>query len=138
MQRTFLASRKYFYVIEGEAELQTLLSDITPKDVIILITLSGNGDVLRELINSLNLNGIKYISMTRFSDNIVARKTKYNLYISTTAINVSKDRIHESTSLFFLLVDILFREYIYYAINQTAIMEEKINEGEITKLEHST
>lgn len=130
MQRTFLASRKYFYVIEGETEIQTLLSDITKKDVIIIISLSGIGDGLNEIINNLNLNGIKYISMTKFSDNIIARNTDYNLYISTTPINVSKDIIHESTSQFFMLVDVLFREYIYYNENQSVIMEDKIDEGE--------
>ncbi|MGH4126136.1 MAG: MurR/RpiR family transcriptional regulator [Clostridium sp.] len=128
MQRTFVASRKYFYVIEGDTEMQTLLSDITQKDVIILISLSGNGDVLREIINNLNLSGVKYISMTKFSDNIIARNTNYNLYISITPINVSKDRIHEPTALFFLLVDILFREYINYVEEQSVIMEDNIDE----------
>lgn len=128
MQRTFLSSRKYFYVIEGETELQTVISDITQKDVIIIITLFGSRDFLREIVNNLNLNGIKYISMTKFSDNIIARNTNYNLYISTTPINISKDRTHESTALFFLLVDILFREYINYVENQIVIMENNIHE----------
>ncbi|SFD06160.1 MurR/RpiR family transcriptional regulator [Clostridium uliginosum] len=135
MQRTFLSSRKYLYVIEGETELQTVLSDITQKDVIIIITLFGHREFLREIINNLNLNGIKYVSMTKFSDNIVARNTNYNLYISTTSINVSKDTTHESTALFFLLVDILFREYINYVKNQAVIMEDNIDEGETTKKE---
>ena len=133
MQRTFLTSRKYFYVIEGETELQTVISDITPKDVIIIITLFGNRDFLKEITNILNLNGIKYISMTKFSDNVIARNTNYNLYISTTPINVSKDRTHESTALFFLLVDILFREYINYVENQSVISGDKIDEGETSK-----
>lgn len=133
MQRTFLASRKYFYVIEGETEIQTILSDITQKDVLIIVTLSGSGDVLKEIVTKLNLNGIKYISMTKFSDNIIARKTSYNLYISTTPINVSKNINYESTSLFFLLVDILFREYITYNKNQPVIIEDKIDEGKTAK-----
>jgi len=124
MQRTFLSSRKYFYVIEGETELQTVISDITQKDVMIIITLSGNREFLTEIVNNLNLNGINYISMTKFSDNIIARNTNHNLYISTTPINVSKDRKHESTALFFLLVDILFREYINYVENQIVIMDD--------------
>jgi len=130
MQRTFLVSRKYLYVIEGETELQTILSDVTSKDVLIIITLNGDRDFLNKIASSLNINGIKYISMTKFSDNVVARNTPYNLYISTTIINAGKDQTHESTALFFLLVDILFREYLIYAENQSMIKDGNIDEEE--------
>lgn len=114
MQRTFLSVSKYFYVIEGEAELKTVISDITKKDVLIIISLSGNREFTKEITNELNMNGIQYISMTKFSDNVVARNASYNLYISTTPIDIDKGRTHETTALFFLLVDILFREYLNY------------------------
>ena len=132
MQRTFLVSRKYLYVIEGETELQTVLSDVTSKDVLIIITLNGNREFLNKIASNLNINGIKYISMTKFSDNVVARNTPYNLYISTTIINAGKDQTHESTALFFLLVDILFREYLIYAENQAMIKDGNSDEEEVT------
>ena len=132
MQRTFLVSRKYLYLIEGETELQTVLSDVTSKDVLIIITLNGNRDFLNRIVNSLNINGIKYISMTKFSDNVVARNTPYNLYISSTIINAGKDQVHESIALFFLLVDILFREYLIYAENQSMIKDGNSDEDEVT------
>ncbi|HEY5525229.1 MAG TPA: SIS domain-containing protein, partial [Clostridium sp.] len=132
MQRTFLVSRKYFYVIEGETELETVLSDVTSKDLLIIITLNGDRDFLNRIVNSLNINGIKYISMTKFSDNVVARNTHYNLYISSTIINAGKDQVHESIALFFLLVDILFREYLIYAENQSMIKDGNSDEDEVT------
>lgn len=130
MQRTFLASRKYFYVIEGEAELQTVLSDITSKDVLIIITLSGSREYLVKITNNLNMNGIKYVSMTKFIDNKIARNTPYNLYIFTTVIKLMGKGDYESTALFFLLVDILFREYLIYAENQSMIMDGNSDEEE--------
>jgi RpiR family glv operon transcriptional regulator len=132
MQRTFLASRKYFYVIEGESELQTVLSDITSKDFLIIITLSGTREFLVKITNNLNMNGIKYVSMTKFIDNKIARNTPYNLYIFTTIIKVIGKGDYESTALFFLLVDILFREYLIYAENQYVTTEDNIHGGELT------
>lgn len=123
IQRTFLSVCKYFYVIEGEAELQTVLSDITSKDVFIIITLSGTREFLFNIVNRLNMNGIKYISMTKFTDNKVARHTPYNLYISITPINNGKIQDYESTALYFVLVEILFREYLNYARKQSVVYE---------------
>lgn len=130
MQRTFLASRKYFYVIEGEAELETVLSDITSKDVLIIVTLSGTREFLVKITNNLSVNGIKYISITKFVDNKIARNTPYNLYIFTTIIKFMGKGDYESTALFFLLVDILFREYLIYAENQSMIKDGNNDEEE--------
>lgn len=132
MQRTFLSSRKYFYVIEGESELETVLSDITSKDILIIITLSGTREFLTKITNNLNMNGIKYVSMTKFIDNKIARNTPYNLYIFTTIMKIMGKGSYESTALFFLLVDILFREYLIYVEDQSIIMKEDIDEQEFT------
>lgn len=134
MQRTFLVASKYFYVVEGEMELRTVVSDITEKDLLIIISLSGNREFLKEVTNGLKIRGIKYISMTKISDNMLARNASYNLYISTTTIAVDKGRYHEATAFFFLLVDILFRQYLKYVKAQSMILEESIDE-KITKKE---
>ncbi|WP_252211769.1 MurR/RpiR family transcriptional regulator [Clostridium sp. CMCC3677] len=114
MQRTFLIVSKYLYVIEGETELKTVASDITEKDIFIVISLSGNSEVLKVITNGFKINGINCISMTKFSDNLLARNCEYNLYISTGKINLDNGRVHETTAFFFLLVDVLFRQYLSY------------------------
>ncbi|MBW6410761.1 MurR/RpiR family transcriptional regulator [Clostridium weizhouense] len=128
MQRTFLIVSKYFYVIEGETELKTVVSDITDKDVFIAISLSGNNELLKGITTIFKMNRINTISMTKFSDNILARNCKYNLYISTAKINLDKGRVHETTAFFFLLVDVLFRQYLTYIKTQSMTIEEENNE----------
>ncbi|AOR24559.1 MurR/RpiR family transcriptional regulator [Clostridium taeniosporum] len=114
MQRTFLIVSKYLYVIEGETELKTVVSDITDKDVFITISLSGKNELLKGITNNFKMHGINTISMTKFSDNMLARHCKYNLYISTAKINLDNGRVHETTAFFFLLVDLIFRQYLRY------------------------
>lgn len=130
MVRVFRKTRKFFCIIDGgDSELIGFLPDMTAKDVLIIITLAGNREYLKQAIRTLAMRDIPYISISRFSNNDVASNTPHNLYVSTTQFHIGQ-RVHESTSMFFVLVDILFREYVrvFSEKNQKPDRKAKLDE----------
>lgn len=112
LQRVFLMVRKYLHVIEGETELQNVVRDMKKEDAALIISYSGNKIFLHDIVHTLQMNDVKYISVTTSTNNFLAQNTKYNLYIPSTALNLPTGEQFHSTVLFFLMADILFREYI--------------------------
>lgn len=114
IKREFLSLQKCFYEIEGDTELKMLSPSFTPKDLIIIITLSGSREYLIDLVKELNSKGIKYIAITKINNNEVAIRTKYNIYVSTSIINLGNGNDYESMVLFSIAIEILFREYVAF------------------------
>ena len=114
MKRAFLAIHKYFYVIEGDTELKMLTSSLTPKDVIIIISLSGEREYLGELSLELKSKGVEYISITKLNNNKLAQNTEHNIYVSTSVINLGNGNTNEAMVLFSIVSEVLFREYLDY------------------------
>lgn len=112
LKRVFLAVHKYLDVIEGTTELEIVKSSLSEKDVFIIISLSGETNHLKSFVNELNIRGIKYISITRLGNNMISRKTQYNLYISTSVMNLGNGIEYETTTLFFIVIEALIRKYI--------------------------
>lgn len=133
MQRKFLYVYKYMSVIEGDRELECVINNLTSRDVIIIISLSGEREYLQDVVKGLYARGIDTITMTRFSNNKIARYSPYNFYICTTVIETPGCVNYESTTNFFLLVDVLFRKYLNYAKQQSLKLEENYNEKEDIK-----
>jgi len=113
MQRTFLTTKKYLYIIDGETELNNILNDLTSTDVFIFISYGGNTPNLVPVIQQLKSKNIKYISMTRLGDNNLARNTPHNIFVSITPIKVL-ELDYATTALYFFAAEILFRNYIEY------------------------
>ncbi|MBP2632250.1 MAG: MurR/RpiR family transcriptional regulator [Firmicutes bacterium] len=121
MQRTFLILRKYLHVIEGETELENVMVDMDYDDVVIIISCSGNRSFLKDIVHTLQIHGVKYMSMTNLTNNFLAQNTKYNLYVPSTILKVPTGILYNSTALFFIVADILFREYIAYVEKQVLV-----------------
>lgn len=117
LHRVFLSAHKYLHVIEGAKELQIILPNLTPKDLVIIVSLSGTADYLIDVVHDLNIRDIKFISMTAFTNNEVAIYAEHSLYICTTLVSNNLGITYRSTQLFFILVDVLFREYLKYIEN---------------------
>lgn len=114
MKRIFLSIHKYFYVIEGDTELKMLMSSLKPSDVLIIISLSGERDYLMEIANELISRGIEYIAITKLNNNKLAQKTKNNIYVTTSIIDLGNGNTNESMVLFSIACEVLFREYLNY------------------------
>ncbi|CAI3713029.1 transcriptional activator of the Mal operon [Clostridium neonatale] len=116
LKQTFFAVNKYLYVIEGEGEFEGLIDKITKKDLVIIISLSGNTNSLENSTNQLSLKGVEYISITKLINNKLSTKTPYNLYATTSEFILDNKNSYETFAIFYILIEVLFRHYINYEI----------------------
>lgn len=118
LKRTFLTAHKYFYVVEGYREFEVIMPSITKRDIVIIISLSGNITSLHSSILEIFMKGIESISITKLSDNKLSSLAKHNLYVTTSSIQLSDRWIYETFSMFFILIEALFRQYLNYKKEQ--------------------
>lgn len=118
LKQTFLAINKYFFTIEGAKEFNILVDTVTDKDVIIIISLSGNTDFLHQFTNKLSLRGIEYISITKLVNNKLSTTTKYNLYATTAEFLLDNGHKYNTFTMYYILIEVLFRHYIEYEKQQ--------------------
>lgn len=123
LKRTFLAAHKYFHIIEGYTEFEIITPSITEKDIVIVISLSGNTTSLYKCVNELSIRGVEIISITKFSNNKLSSMTKHNLYVTTSTINLPNGITSETFSFFFVLNEVLFRHYITYQQKQEKLID---------------
>lgn len=114
LKRTFLAVQKYFHVIEGSTELNIITQSLTQRDLVIIISLSGNTQNILDCANELLIKNIPIISITRFGNNKLSTIATYNLYTYISTLSINENRQVENFSPYFILNDVLFREYIKY------------------------
>lgn len=121
-QKSEAEAFKYMFLSMGKCvinlfdlgEVQLMKSKFAPKDLFIIISLSGEtleGIDILKLIENCNINTL---SITRFDNNTIARMCKYNLYVETKMLHGYKNLNYEMTAEFYVLLDILFVNYLEY------------------------
>lgn len=123
LKQTFLAIHKYLITIEGEEDFSTLIDNITEKDVVIIISLSGNTECLQKFTSKLSLRGIEYISITKLVNNKLSTTTPYNLYATTAEFMLDATNTNQSFTMYYILIDVLFRHYVEYERKKDKIFE---------------
>lgn len=112
LKRAFLSAQVCIYHIEGrESEVALACDMLTDEDLVIVISLTGESEQAIELAKILKLKNVKTISFTRMKSNTLAGMCDENIYISTSPVD-SGDRHYETTSLFFVVVEILVLKYM--------------------------
>ncbi|MGQ2376031.1 MurR/RpiR family transcriptional regulator [Companilactobacillus zhachilii] len=114
MARDFLAYNILFYIIPSFTELQWVLNDISEDDVLFVISFSGENIQLNDSLKRLKLKNVPYISITPLSKNTLSSRATYNLYYSTTNLEISStpDTEYNYFSSLELVADALFRSYM--------------------------
>ncbi|MQS75507.1 MurR/RpiR family transcriptional regulator [Companilactobacillus halodurans] len=112
--RNFLAYNILFYKIPAFTELEWVLNDITENDILFVISFSGENTDLNKSLKKLKLKNVPYISITPLSKNTLASRATYNMYYSTTILNISTapNTEYNYFSPLELVADALFRSYI--------------------------
>lgn len=118
LKQTLFAANKHLYIIEGEGEFEGLIDKITEKDLIIIISLSGNTTSLEKNTNKLSLKGIEYISITKLVNNKLSTTTPYNLYATTSRVKLDDGNDYETFTMYYILIEVLFRHYLQYEKQQ--------------------
>lgn len=110
MRRLFEMEQKYFYVFGSEEEARLFPRLLSPEDLLIVISLSGESEYGLNVARRVKLAGIPVISMTSRRENALASLSDGQLYVETTDI-MGGDVSFQSSIGFFLLMEMLFIEY---------------------------
>ncbi|GIM30422.1 RpiR family transcriptional regulator [Clostridium polyendosporum] len=114
IKRIFLSIKKCFYVITGDDTTNSLVHVATENDLMIIVSLSGESPVVVNMARKLNMKNVPMISITRLKNNELALLSDENLYINTTSLNIDSVLNYETTTPYFILIEILFLKYQLY------------------------
>lgn len=112
LQRNFMAINEYMYILHDNEQIESILENLNSEDVIIIISLSGNSQILVPIMKQLKAKKITVISMTSLKSNYLSSMTPYNLYASISSIATP---IHKSLSTFipfYIISEVLCRQYL--------------------------
>lgn len=113
MKRIFLP-HKLFTNLHGYDMSQAIEKNVQQDDVVFLVSLSGESDYMIDLAKNLRMKGAFLISVTRMSSNRLALCCNDNLYIKSMHMNVGDYGDYESTTPYFILMELLYIAYQNY------------------------
>lgn len=103
------------YQIEGSQSEHELISEILKEgDLVIIVSLSGESGHVVNFAKMLRMKGIPVISMTKMKNNTLAQMSLESLYINTSNVGTSYIENYETTTLFFMTVEMLLIKYLIY------------------------
>lgn len=113
-KRIFLPTEKIIYNMHGNDMVEAVGKFANKDDFVIIISLSGESDGVIKLAETLRLNNVQTLSITRMMNNTLANLCEENLYISS--IQLPKEYIldYEISTPYFILIEILFLKYEKY------------------------
>lgn len=125
LNREFAYRHKIMHVIEGDNELDTVLSYTTPDDLFILISLSGDNETIVTLAKFLQKMNIKTLGIGSESKNLLSQYASeyigfYASYFYTGFHNMK----YCCMGHFFLIAHMLFLRYLEYC----SLKEERMTD----------
>ncbi len=114
-KRIFMSAGWLIYDVPSGQELLNILPLMTDRDLCILISVSGENDKMVYMAQQLRVRGTPLLSITQRRDNTLSHLCDFQLYVE--AMELVETPIHlmyESTTSYFILIDILFLKYLEY------------------------
>lgn len=124
-QRSLVPLQKFPTLIESSNEFNDIVEDtLTEKDLVIVVSLSGDIKQAKEMMQTLTMKGVPILSITNISNNALASLATYNLYFQSTSYNFPKEGMHGLILPLFQVLDSFVRGYIDYVKDQEVQREE--------------
>lgn len=120
-QRMLLDVGRSAISFKGSAEIKKVLRILTPRDFVILISLSGESDNIVNFAKNLASKGIPTLSITKLNKNELARLSTYNIYMTSSRICFNSIVELETTALFFIIIEMLTIKYSLFVTEHPAI-----------------
>lgn len=118
MRRVFLSGNEHFYVTEGVDEIGVLTGTLTKDDLVIIISLKGQSDNAQQFAQQLVLQGVPFISITSFEENIISHLSNESVFVNTSELEIGVGRKYQVLDSYFILVNIIFLNYMAYKNQQ--------------------
>lgn len=113
MKRIFLPVKEMMH-IHGHDMCRALQRIAAPRDLVIMISLSGESDAVVELAEVLRTNHVPTVSVTRLKNNTLASLCTENLYIHSVRMPVGDSVEYEISTPYFILIEFLYLSYRNY------------------------
>lgn len=115
LKRAFLSAHICMYDVEGGwGETDLVTETATEEDLVFIISLSGESENAISFAKKLKLKNVPIISITKLKDNELARLSVESLYISTSYVDTDYAVNYETTTLFYMTVEMLFVKYLLF------------------------
>lgn len=114
MKRLFVNMKRFFITLHGRNEINMAMDDLGPEDFVLIISLSGETELAVEAAKKLRAKGVYTVSMTRLSENTLARFCDKNLYITSNVLKNIGGTSLETTSMYFNVIELLGARYLDY------------------------
>lgn len=113
--RVFLAGDKWFYLIHAGSEAEVLLHNVTDRDLVLILSVSGESSHVLQLAKALKVRNVPTVSITGQKENTLAQLCGQRLYVNTVKMDLRElGAEFQSTTSFFILVELLFLKYMEY------------------------
>lgn len=110
MKRIFLPVREIID-LHGHDLFYALKRIVTPKDLVIIISLSGESEIVVELAKVLRINHVPSVSITGLRNNTLGSLCEENLYINSVQLPSKYHIEYEFTTPYFILIEYLYLSY---------------------------
>lgn len=114
IKRMFMNVKRFFVTLYGKSELSLAMEDLGEDDLVIIISLSGETELAVSAAKTLKAKGAYTVSITKLSDNTVARLCNKNLYIQTNVLMRKAGVTFETCASYYNVVELLFVKYMIY------------------------
>ena len=117
-KRIFLMFGKCCIDLFDYGEVEYASRNFKAKDLFIAVSLSGESQSGIDVLRFVQCRDIRTLSITRWTNNTMARMCRYNLYAGTKMIGggegVKQGAGYEMVAAFYILLDILSVNYLEY------------------------
>lgn len=113
-KRMFMCSGKFFYNVGANDESDAVTEIITEKDLVVLISLSGESSYMVDFARKMKIKNVPTISITKLKENTLSHLADESLYISTMFTKPSNGIPFEPVTSFFVLIEMLYLKYLEY------------------------
>lgn len=122
MKRIFLPAKEIIH-LHGHGLCSVLHRIASPRDLVIIISLSGESESVIALARELRTNHVPAVSVTRLKSNTLASLCEENLYINSVQLPLQHNMEYEITTPYFILIEYLYLSYQNYLVQRK--MEEE-------------
>lgn len=112
LQRMFMEVNRYVYYVGASDEFRMLAKDLNSDDLVIVLSLSGNIEKVKDTLQLLKMKGVKTASITNFQSNELAHMCSLNLYAVSTPIQLAEHLYHNSFMNYLNVIEYIFLAYL--------------------------
>lgn len=102
------------HLISGETNFEIIARTLTPDDLVIIVSLSGETPHLRNIVNLLNIRKVPICSVTMLSKNFLSDRSQYSLHYEVSPLPLQAESAQSMNALSVTLT-VLARKYLEYA-----------------------